>query len=489
MKTPTMEELFETLPEIPDDFREFCMSMVDPTPIYYRRRGKYADCRCGKCNAVYVVEGKPVKDTKTRCPRCNTEGVYHWMSETREKYDFFTVLLLQKRTDNNLVVRYFSCRNVFHLGEKRKFTTTERNRILLNMGDFYKFNWQYTDEWSTQGNGITYEDLLYPGWEEEIKTSNFKYFKEGYGGLIEELKAYARNPGLEMMEKIGLTNLKRDLVLREGRSRNINRRGKNLKAQLRLKNKQRINELVRKNGGLRMLEILQLEEKQGIWMTEEQKRWVDVIYSQWKGKENMAYMLKFMTFQKLYNKCRKYALKGKARTNYEKGSTFSRYADYLRMREELGYDMTNEVFLFPKNLKEKHDEMVEEKNKRADELYIEKQEKAYGKIRERFKKLTKKYEYEEEGLRIRPAASATEIIEEGRTLHHCVGRDRYLKSHNDGKSFILFLRRKEDEPYYTIEIRENTIVQWYGANDKKPDKEVIGPWLERYVQHLKGETA
>ena len=84
--------------------------------------------------------------------------------------------------------------------------------------------------------------------------------------------------------------------------------------------------------------------------------------------------------------------------------------------------------------------------------------------------------------------NAGEIILEGRMLHHCVGGDSYLSKHNRGETAILFLRREEspDNSYYTIEIKGNEIVQWYGLRDKKPDKEIIGPWLDKYVESLKG---
>ena len=41
-----------------------------------------------------------------------------------------------------------------------------------------------------------------------------------------------------------------------------------------------------------------------------------------------------------------------------------------------------------------------------------------------------------------------------------------------------------DVPYYTIEIRGNEVLQWYGKFDKKPDKEKIEKWLEEYKRHL-----
>lgn len=90
---------------------------------------------------------------------------------------------------------------------------------------------------------------------------------------------------------------------------------------------------------------------------------------------------------------------------------------------------------------------------------------------------------------IRPAASAGEIIEEGRELHHCVGGDYYLSKHSNGTSYILFMRYKKSPgiPLCTIEIKDKKIVQWYEAHDQKQDKEIIQPWLDKYIKHLKEE--
>ena len=40
-------------------------------------------------------------------------------------------------------------------------------------------------------------------------------------------------------------------------------------------------------------------------------------------------------------------------------------------------------------------------------------------------------------------------------------------------------------PYITVEIRDDKIVQWYGAYDRKPDKQMIEAWLEKYIKELK----
>ena len=115
-------------------------------------------------------------------------------------------------------------------------------------------------------------------------------------------------------------------------------------------------------------------------------------------------------------------------------------------------------------------------------------EENYPEIRKRFRKLKKKYLYESGGYIIRPAASASEIVMEGRTLHHCVGGDTYLRKHASGRSTILFMRFSDEPniPYITVEISDDgEIMQWYGAYDKKPNKDKIDQWLKAYLINLK----
>jgi hypothetical protein len=90
---------------------------------------------------------------------------------------------------------------------------------------------------------------------------------------------------------------------------------------------------------------------------------------------------------------------------------------------------------------------------------------------------------------IRPAKDAREILEEGQTLHHCVGAgETYFRRHNDGQSAILFLRFATDPntPYITVEIEDYAIRQWYGRNDTKPDKDRINAWLDKWLIEIQG---
>lgn len=199
-------------------------------------------------------------------------------------------------------------------------------------------------------------------------------------------------------------------------------------------------------------------------------------------------MLRYMTMQQLLNRIKKYEAQLYGEKEYFRSyeATFLKYSDYLRMREELGYDMTNEVFIHPKDLREKHQEMVKEQNARKDEMTIKKKNKEFANIAKRYEGLCKRYQAAADGYIIRPAKDAGEIIMEGRLLHHCVGGDRYLDSHDKGRSTILFLRseKKPKKAYITIEIIGTHIVQWYGAHDKKPNEEFFKKYLKDYETQL-----
>lgn len=164
-----------------------------------------------------------------------------------------------------------------------------------------------------------------------------------------------------------------------------------------------------------------------------------------------------------------------------------KYLDYLQMRQARGYDLHNTIFAYPENLERAHGQMVEEVNTEQREKRVQEVEEKFPVIKKRYEKLYQYYYYAAEGLLIRPAKSAAEIVREGQILHHCVGGNRYLGNHNQGRSVILLLRHANipEEPYITVEIKRTEIVQWYGAYDKKPDQQKIESWLKNYIWHLR----
>ena len=154
--------------------------------------------------------------------------------------------------------------------------------------------------------------------------------------------------------------------------------------------------------------------------------------------------------------------------------------------------MTNTVYLQPRNLGEAHAAMVAEQNQKEADKRMTEVAIRFPNIRINYRKLRRRYFWEDEAFLIRPARSAEEIVTEGRLLHHCVGGDNYLRKHNEGENYILFLRQQEapEIPYITVEIdaKQHRIRQWYGAHDRKPDEQRMQKWLNDYIDRLKSGT-
>ena len=526
-----IKELEDMTPELPEDFKEWCGKKFSAPEIYYKRTGKYADCICGNCGEKYklytpkdpeygtLYDEIPRRGERAVCKVCGNVSTYEWQRITapvRQKGRFY---LYQLTEDKNLIVRIFSYYWKYSQYSKLESRLVEESRYFLSMGKVEKLIRGYTYRegeyrwFMSDRRGYPYIEVLngdvYPGWRQTMEQSVLKYCPldklaeiamENWGrekinavSLTDALMTYANNPAIEMYCKMGMYKMVRHLMWREGRSGYVNRKKDTLQGQFRLKKKEHINRVIEEAGDTRMLGTLQFEEKEGYVWKPEQEDWVADIFDREMGKR-IKNLLKYMTLQQLINRVNKYATQkyspvpqGWVPYGTYKRNVLLEYDDYLWMREELGYDMTNSVFIYPRDLEQVHDQMVKESNAMRDELYVKKKKKEFPNIAKRYESLCKRYQAAVEGYIIRPAKDAGEIIMEGRKLHHCVGGDTYLSKHNRGETSILFLRKekKPNTPYITIEIDGTEIRQWYGAHDRKPEKEFFDKLLEEYTRQLK----
>ena len=154
-------------------------------------------------------------------------------------------------------------------------------------------------------------------------------------------------------------------------------------------------------------------------------------------------------------------------------------------------DTTDDIVRYPKNLRHRHNELADLRNKKKEK----ERAKQYSLIDKKIRKLlprAARYYWEDKEYMIVPAAKCEELMREGRILHHCVGASsRYMEKMAAGETWILFLRRKDslEDPYYTIEIdmKTDAILQWYSEYDRKPDREKIQKVLERFKKSLNKE--
>ena len=288
--------------------------------------------------------------------------------------------------------------------------------------------------------------------------------------------------------KLKMSKLADELVTRGS---HILYKGKSVVEKLGI-DKKNFKELIRLEGDWDIVQIMRMEKKIGFNLTTEQRLKL-AKYNYVLDDNKFALALKYMSIEKFMNRIVKYAgltewpEKVRGCMYDQIKHQITTYLDYLDMRDRFHHDLNNSIHQCPRYLKAAHDELVVMQNKQKDEQYLKDKMNKYPDIANRYNTLCKKYEVEFAGMHIRPAKDASEIVIEGRVQHHCVGGDSYLDKHNTGKSTILLLRHVEypQVAYVTIEIKDNKIVQWYGAHDVKVDKEQNEEWLKHYQKFLK----
>lgn len=505
--------------------------------LYYKKHGNWAQIACSACGGVTEARWcsgesyesryarwteEPRENREGACPMCGARGTYKCQGKAKREHTKKTHMFLgQKYKETGMVMRYIEIAKSWNLGlisgkkgeemynASEELSGVEIARAYFEPGkkiqiDYQKYN-PYTgknfwDDCKTYGNAaisIKKAPVMRETYE-EMKGTIFQYSaleeyaKEEEVNPIDYFERYQQTPQIEMLAKLGLTKVVKQLIdCRYGIVENENAHRPDEFLGIR---KERVKQLIANKGDLGILEVMKMERRMRQAWTPEQ---IEHLAETGIKSGQVEQITEYMSLQKLLNRIEKYAGceygTGCSGAAAEIQRTAMTYADYLSMRLELGYDLNNTVYQQPRNLNNAHERMVLELNKEEADKRLREVKIKYPNIRHDYKKLRKRYLYEDEDYLIRPARSAEEIILEGRILHHCVGGDNYLRKHSDGTSYILMLRRKADpnNPYITVEIDGSRprIVQWYGSHDRKPDKKNMQNWLNGYIDWLKEGTS
>lgn len=504
--------------------------------LYYRKYGAWVRVACSKCGGVTELRWKPGISYESQlapmieeprqgywgtCPMCRAHGRWIPQGRANGRYSIEGHLFVgQKYKETGMVLRYFEVGKEYELGliyednrevmenARERISGVEIARVYFEEGkepqkDYHKHSMcsgeDFWDDCNLYGMGkipIDKAPILSETWEAMQGTicqySAMKEFAEAgerYINPVDYLERYIQLPQIEMLTKLGLIKVVEKLV--EYRysipaNENANRVDTFLKIR-----KDHVNLLIRHQGEESILKILQTEKRlEQHWTDEQVEKLAELSL---RDRTGWMVVLEHMGVQKMLNLIEKYA-----GTEYGTGCSWATsrlqavaqtYFDYINMRQELGYDMSNSVYLAPRDLNTEHQKMVMEQNQVEADQRIREVDEKYPLIKKHYRRLRRKFYYEDEDFCIRPAKSAGEIVLEGRILHHCVGGDNYLKKHNDDISTILFLRPKTapDVPYITVEVGTNDLklIQWYGEHDRKPDKENMDRWLNIYMTKLR----
>ncbi len=530
-----LEDRKENTPELPE---KHMLRYADTAlfheehHLYYKKHGGWASVACSECGGVTDARWKPGQSYESQferiieeprmnyygtCPMCGANGKY--IPQGREKgyrRAESWLFLGQKYKKDGMVFRYINIGKEWQVGmlggengeemynAREELSGIEIARVYFEPGkkiqkDYHKHDpcrgEDYWDDCNLFGmaNISIREARIMPETFKNMEGTFLQYsalqeYQEAAGDVnpVVYLERYIQMPQLEALVKMGLTGVT-DEIVKYGCGIAEDRSAKRADVLLGIR-KERVKLLIQHRGDIGILNVMKAEKRAGEKWTDrqiEQIRELRIGYA-----INTA--LKYMGIQKYLNRVSKYAGceygTGCAVAESRLNQTALAYIDYLEMREGLGYDMHNTVYLFPKDLAGAHRKMVMEHNKSEADRRIREVNGQYPLIRKHYRSLRKKFYFEDEEFMIRPARDAGEIVMEGRVLHHCVGSNSYLERHNAGKSIILFLRDKKDPeiPYITVEITEALdIRQWYGERDGKPDEKRMQKWLDNYVTWLK----
>lgn len=293
---------------------------------------------------------------------------------------------------------------------------------------------------------------------------------KSHSDMVKFFSLYANYPGIEHLTKQGFAGLIDAKLYGRSTYGAINWKGKTASQMLRL-TKGEIRELRESNipapylqgespliirlmqiskkdqSNLSLAEISGIADTYGCYIKELQK------------------MLKYANLRKINAFVTKQLRKGKDHKHYygHSGVLYT-WRDYINDCTKLEMDLTNERVLFPGDLYRAHQATIKQVKYKEDEI-LSKQ------IAARMKAI-EKYRIESGKLFIRPAASSKELIDEGKALEHCVGG--YAERYARGETAILFVRKKSkpDKPFYTMEVRQEKVVQVRGLKNCDPTKEV-----------------
>ncbi|MDD4390299.1 MAG: PcfJ domain-containing protein [Eubacteriales bacterium] len=479
----------------PRDFADYiARSVLQPLLIYRNgeRRG-FVTC----CNEYIKLDGPLRTNAKEDCPVCGKRVLTVPYTRKRQ-YD-----------DNGVVIAY---------REKEKLylaaLSIERD---CSPGEIFSNGEVFAGVWPTNIFEITptaravYTNRWYNGWrcdKEKVRSldsGSFNYavylhkqsirraLQGSFLGRVnyEKVLRYnsttfvrylflaAKYPQVEYLEKLGLESLIDDRLYGRRTYSAVNWRGRDLKSTLGLSPGE-VRRLKSFTDPAAAIATLRKCKKEG-WNPNPNDlanvlRVLDIV-------EDRGF-LKHMTVKQLYRYIKK------QESEYRAGDTYPLrrdYKDYIKELVELGYDLTDEYYLFPKSLTEAHGRTSAELR-----LKIEREQVAVA------RKETMQYKkkvlphliplaLEADGFKIFPVASKADLLAEGRTQHHCVAG--YWDRVRSGSTAIFLIRRvtAPELNFYTLELnpKNKTVQQCRGIRNCGMTEEVeafVGKWLSEVVK-------
>lgn len=472
------------VPELPKDFDEFVDREVLTQYLFYDAGRKVTKGYCTHCEREVKIRNPHYGDAG-ECPSCRHPITYRSRKKGGNVHTRGYAGLLQK-TKEGYVYRYFECYRKFRNGQKEDGGHWELIRITYdrNLRKIHEFEyeqykqtdwirWCYRDRWRYYAKVAEHEAILYNRNLKQILqgtpfqysamerfVKHGKYREKMY--LDQYLEGYRYMPGIEQLVKCGFYRIVKEKM--QGYNTGYLKKGERSCKKILGLNGEYYQLLAGKNPSVREYNTTYEMQDRGLHPT-----WQQVQFFA-KFPRNFTRYIRHTTIHKM-ERYIKEVLGEDERQAVD-------YHDYLKMAEKLGYNMRESWILFPKNLEQRHEELIEESREReikAKEDLDNKKDKKYEKYRKRDSYL----EMETEQFVLRLPKRIHEIRQEGNAMHHCVAT--YIDRVAKGETTILFLRKKQDPetPFYTMEVNNGVMIQCR-AKYNRPMTEEVKEFVELF---------
>lgn len=451
----------------------YCSYCEKEVPIQHPKHSKTGECPCCKKKITYKVMGK-IKRLGTKAEHCQ----------------------IIQEIPEGFVVRYFGVsksyrdsdykKPLYHIWEKRR-TLYRENCTDTYLYELYKNS---ITRWCKQektyhywcGSGMVYKRNIGLLEKTVLKHSSLPIIvRENRKINVERwLEKEKGNPTIEKLVRIGMLTMAFDMS-ECGYDHRLLQEDESELAKILKIDKSRLSRLKNMDGNIDHLRWMQLEKKKNTIYPDEMIKY----FAENKVEPGeLKFISDRMTYVQIFN----YIKKQREGVEESMYGILTTWKDYLNMAKKAKMPVENEMVYKPKNLKEKHSEMIFILEQENIKEMANKRLEQYPQVNDVCKTL-EKYEYTESGYTIVAPKSIEDIIKEGIALQHCIHTcDFYFDRMNKQESYILFLRKTEtvSVPYYTLEVEPSGNIRQKrttGDNQNKDFDEAIG-FLQKWQKEI-----
>lgn len=476
---PWDEDLKQT-PELPKDWLNWVSKVGIPEHYIfysYSRKKKGQTGYCSHCGKDVPIKN-PKYNKQGHCPCCRVPITYKAIGKCGRVITKYHIVHLIQRCKDGLILREFRVHRVHPKNNYAEPTaySFEWRRVICDKNGVPQRAYYYGDykhveyRWIATRLANIHKSYFYFSYEgrlygktlshllkKELKTTGIAEYYRRNGVINPEryLMAVNKYPYLEKIAKVGLIRLfdeftdgiwdHNEIIIDESQT--------SLLKMLHI-DSQQLKRMRACNSGKKLLCWLQYEKLSSKAIPDKVLEWMcknDIT------PHDLKFIRDKMSIEQIYN----YINRKMRDENMNLHEVLNTWSDYLAMARRLKLDTDDEIIYRVRKLRQRHDELVEVFNSKDDAIRAGEILEMYPNLEDVLSELKSKYEFSDKKYSIIVPEKIEDILLEGRTLHHCVGNDRYWERIATNESYVMFLRltEKPDKAYYTLEVEPGGTVR------------------------------